>query len=242
LTAITQFVQFGKHKILYDIVHSKKRSKTEIVVLDNTKVKAFAPAGKPIDEIHQIIKSNSKWIFQKQLRLYEHKNTRLTYFDGSILPYLGRKYSLQVFDNYGGNGHESFSFKKGKFIAESKGKEPDVIRTLYEKWLEKRATSILEKKVNEYSRLLKIDRKKLRINIKSQKNRLGSLGQKLTLNFNKNLLRLPPKIIDYIVVHELCHTKIPDHSRAYWQLVELILPDYRKRKEWLRMNKQVIIS
>ena len=60
-----------------------------------------------------------------------------------------------------------------------------MIRALYEKWLGNRAASILEKKVNEYSDVLKIDRGKLRINIKSQKNRLGSLGRKLTLNFNK---------------------------------------------------------
>jgi predicted metal-dependent hydrolase len=162
-------------------VYSKRRSKTEIIVLDNIKVKVLAPTEKPIDKIHQIVKLNSKWIFQKQIRLCQHKNTKLMYSDGSILPYLGREYLLQVLDSNGSNGHESFSFKKGKFIVEAKGNEPYMIRTLYERWLEKRATKILEKKVNEYSSLLKIDRNKLRINIKSQKNRLGSLGKKLTL-------------------------------------------------------------
>jgi predicted metal-dependent hydrolase len=48
-------------------------------------------------------------------------------------------------------------------------------------------------------------------------------------------------MIDYVVVHELCHTKVPNHSRAYWQIVGLIMPDYKKRKEWLQMNKQVVI-
>ena len=182
MTATTQFIQFGKHNIDYDIVRSKKRSKIEIVVFDNAKVKVLAPVEKPTEEIHQIVKSSSKRIFQKQLRLREHRNTRLTFSDGSMLPYLGREYLLRVFDSNGSNGHESFSFRNGMFIVESKGKEPYVIRTLYEKWLEKRATSKLEKKVNEYSQLLKIDRKRLRINIKSQKNRLGSLRKKLTLN------------------------------------------------------------
>jgi len=59
----------------------------------------------------------------------------------------------------------------------------------------------------------------LKIRIKSQRNRVGSLGRNLVLNFNKNLLRLPMKIIDYVVVHELCHVYIPDHSSKYWQLV-----------------------
>lgn len=131
---------------------------------------------------------------------------------------------------------------KGKFIVKSKGKEPCMIKTLYEQWLGKRAATILEKKVKEYSNLLGIDRSNLKINIKSQNNRLGSLGKNLTLNFNKNLLRLPPKIIDYVVVHELCHIKIPDHSRAFWQIVALIIPDYKKRKEWILENKQIIVS
>jgi predicted metal-dependent hydrolase len=234
MAANTQFIRFGKQKIHYDIVRSNKRKKTEIIMVDSANVKVLAPAQKPTEEIRQIVESSSRWIFRKQLRLREYKNTRLTYFDGSTLPYLGRKYLLRVFDSHNNNGHESCSFMKGKFIIETKGKEPHMIRTLYEKWLERRATDIPEKKVNEYSNLLKIDRSKLRINIKSQKNRLGSLGKKLTLNFNKNLLRLPPKIIDYIVVHELCHTKVPDHSRSYWQIVGLIIPDYKKKKEWLR--------
>ena len=54
--------------------------------------------------------------------------------------------------------------------------------------------------------------------------------------------RLPPKIIDYVVVHELCHTKVPNHSPAYWHIVGLVIPDYKNRKEWLRMNRQVLIS
>lgn len=182
MTATTaQFIPFGKQKIYYDIVRSKKRKKTEIVILDNANVKILAPVQKPNKEIRQIVKSSSRWIFQKQLRLREHKNTRLMYSDGSTLPYLGKQYLLLVFDDHNDNGHESFSFKKGKFIVKAKGKNPYMIRTLYEKWLEKRATGILEKKVNEYSNLLKVDISKLRINIKSQKNRLGSLGKKLTL-------------------------------------------------------------
>jgi predicted metal-dependent hydrolase len=175
------------------------------------------------------------------LRLRQHKGPKFTYSDGSTLTYLGRKYPLQIIDAQD-NTPESISFSKGKFIAKAKRKDPTIIRALYETWLENRTATILEKKVNEYSDVLSIERDKIRINIKSQKNRLGSLGRKLTINFNKNLLRLPPKIIDYVIVHELCHTKIPNHSPAYWHIVGLVIPDYKNRKEWLRMNKQVLVS
>src|SRR5690349_4218509 len=127
MAANTQFIRFGKQKIHYDIVRSDKRKKTEIIILDSANVKVLAPAQKPTKEIHQIVESSSRWIFRKQLRLREYKNTRLTYFDGSTLPYLGRKYLIRVFDSHNNNGHESFSFKKGKFIIETKGKEPYMI-------------------------------------------------------------------------------------------------------------------
>lgn len=71
---------------------------------------------------------------------------------------------------------------------------------------------------------------------------MSNCGTKSNGNFNKNLLRLPQKIIDYVVVHELCHIKVANHSPAYWGVVGLVIPDYKKRKEWLRMNKQVVAS
>lgn len=82
----------------------------------------------------------------------------------------------------------------------------------------------------------------LKIRIKSQKNRVGSLGRNLTLNFNRNILRLPLSIIEYIVVHELCHVHIPRYSAKYWQLVSSLMVDYKERKEWLEKNSPIIVS
>ena len=91
--------------------------------------------------------------------------------------------------------------------------------------------------------MLRIDQGiKMKMKIKSHKKRLGSLGKNLTLNFNKNILRLPSRIIDYVIAHELCHAKIPNHSPAYWRLLGLVVPDYKNSKVWLEKNKQFITS
>jgi len=66
-----------------------------------------------------------------------------------------------------------------------------------------------------------------KITIKSQKTRWGSCSKKRNLNFNYKILFLPPKIRDYIMIHELCHLKEFNHSRRYWKLVESVLPDYQ---------------
>lgn len=116
------------------------------------------------------------------------------------------------------------------------------IKSFYEDWLQKQATRLSKQKVIYYCKIIGLDHTGVKIRIKFQRNRVGSLGRNLVLNFNKNLLHLPMKIIDYVVVHELCHVHIPDHSSKYWQLVGSVISDYKRRKEWLEINKQEIIS
>lgn len=80
-----------------------------------------------------------------------------------------------------------------------------------------------------------------RITIRNQKTRWGSCSQKGNLNFNCLLMLTPPEVIDYVVVHELCHRKEMNHSAEFWQEVERILPGYRDQEKWLKVNGPVLI-
>lgn len=75
-----------------------------------------------------------------------------------------------------------------------------------------------------------------RITIRSQKSRWGSCSAQGNLNFNCLLLLAPPEVLDYVVVHELCHRKHMNHSTGFWAEVERVMPDYRQWKKWLRDN------
>ena len=75
-----------------------------------------------------------------------------------------------------------------------------------------------------------------RITVRDQKTRWGSCSQTGNLNFNFRLILAPLEVLDYVVVHELCHRRQMNHSAQFWQEVAQVLPDYRKRKAWLTEN------
>lgn len=73
-----------------------------------------------------------------------------------------------------------------------------------------------------------------RISIRDQKTRWGSCSARGTLSFNWRLMLAPPAILDYVVVHELCHLTYMNHSPAFWEKVESVYPDYRAARQWLK--------
>lgn len=75
-----------------------------------------------------------------------------------------------------------------------------------------------------------------RITIRCQRSRWGSCSSKGNLNFNYLLMLAPPEVLDYVVVHELCHRKEMNHSPRFWAEVERVMPDYRIQKQWLKDN------
>ena len=81
-----------------------------------------------------------------------------------------------------------------------------------------------------------------RVTIRCQKSRWGSCSGSGNLNFNCLLALAPREVLDYVVVHELCHRKEMNHSARFWALVAAVLPNYAEQKRWLREHGGVIIG
>ena len=108
------------------------------------------------------------------------------------------------------------------------------------KTLAKQAAQILPSKVQHFAAEIGVSYG--RITIRSQRTRWGSCSAKGNLNFNCLLMLCPEEVMDYVVVHELCHRKELNHSAAFWAAVEKVCPDYRVHRKWLKDNGTALIS
>lgn len=96
------------------------------------------------------------------------------------------------------------------------------------------ARDIFTRKTEYYARIMGVSYG--RISIREQKTRWGSCSSQGNLNFNWRLIFAPENVLDYVVVHELAHRKEMNHSKAFYAIVESVLPDYRVSRKWLRDN------
>ncbi|MBT4277184.1 M48 family metallopeptidase [Candidatus Falkowbacteria bacterium] len=98
--------------------------------------------------------------------------------------------------------------------------------------LKKSAFEFIEESLEKYNKIYNLEYK--RISIRDQRTRWGSCSSKKNLNFNYKIILLPKRYADYIIVHELCHLQEFNHSRDFWSLVSVAIPEYKKIVKELR--------
>ena len=108
------------------------------------------------------------------------------------------------------------------------------------KALREKARVLLTERVQYYAPIIGVNYNQ--IVIRAQHTRWGSCSSKGNLNFNCLLALVPPEVLDYVVVHELCHRKELNHSERFWIEVAKILPDYRQQKKWLKDHGSSLIA
>jgi predicted metal-dependent hydrolase len=108
--------------------------------------------------------------------------------------------------------------------------------TLHYKKYKEIARSVIVSRVAHFAAIHNISYG--RVAIRNNRRSWGSCSSKGNLNFHYRLLFVPAEIRDYVIVHELCHRRVFNHSREFWNEVEMILPDYKERKSALRLYEK----
>lgn len=224
--------KYGDKTIEFEIKYRERRTMAiQIEPID--KILVISPKGLSEELIKEKVKSKGSWIVKKlmELKEVEYEPFAREFVNGEAFMYLGRNYSLEIFkDN--NIKRPKINLNNGKFYITTFTEDHANLKKAMEKWYRKEAKKIIDKRVNFY--IPKIEKEPNQVKIKEQKKKWGSCTSKGNIYFNWRTIMAPSNVIDYIVVHELCHLVYPGHSKNFWGKVESLLPDYKKRRKWLQ--------
>lgn len=221
----------------YQVIRRPRRRTASISVTPDNSVTVVVPESLSENQIVQLVNRKKGWIkgkilFNDHVRKY-HKPKQ--YISGESFSYLGKNYRLKIIQGK----PDGVKLTKGRFTVQvpeniTKEEREYLILTQLSNWYREHALERLRIKSERFSEVIGVHPSS--IGVKAYKSRWGSCTSTGDVNFNWKIIMAPHSIVDYVVVHELCHLKYHDHSKAYWKLVSKIMPDYRERKEWLRVN------
>ena len=194
------------------------------------------PLKTPIAYIEKLLFEKERWIVQKLDEISEKPSAviKKSFENGDLFYYLGKSYRLKFVEN---NiiKKPQVRFEEELMVLEiSETANKDKIKSFLKNWYISKAGELLVERIRLYSSFTGLSPKK--VAIKEQKTRWGSCSSKGNINLNWKLVMSPLPIVDYVVIHELCHMKEMNHSGKFWSLVEAVMPDYKVYKKWLKEN------
>ena len=221
-------------EIRFNIIYRKRKTMSLEIKRDGI-INVIAPNGLDKTFIVDKVKNKSDWIIKKLDEIEVLNNNRYTrsYESGDIFLYLGNEYMLEVLVDKTTIG-TSVSLENNKLIVRSNSNNKDVIQRALKNWYTDETLGITKERINYYK--LFFEDTVTSIKIKDQKSRWASCTYKNEILFNLRCSMMPIQIIDYIVVHEMCHIEHRNHSKDFYLAVERILPDYKERVKWLKNN------
>ncbi|MCT4607235.1 MAG: M48 family metallopeptidase [Marinisporobacter sp.] len=217
------------------IVEYRNRKTFEIRIEPPCVVIVRAPKGVREEDILKIVDAKKKWIREKLsfFQGIDYTKIKKEYVNGETFFYLGKAYPLKIIRGVAMRD-ALVKFEKEMFYITTHTDDENILKRAMKEWYRKKTSEEVIKRIAYFQKHFLV--KPNTIKIKDQKKRWGSCSSKMNLNFNLRCAMMPELIIDYLVVHEMCHMVHMNHSKAFWQLVRAILPDYKERRIWLKEN------
>jgi predicted metal-dependent hydrolase len=210
------------------LIHSRRKTVALIIQRDGT-LTVRAPLRMSAVHIQEFVQSHAEWIREKQAQAKASPPAPQKHFvDGETFLYLGKEYPLTIVAHQ----RPTLTFNGDKFqlaIATLPKAQQAFIH-----WYKDQARTVISERVAFHATQNKFIYQKIRIS--SARTRWGSCSTNGTLSFTWRLVLAPLEIVDYVVIHELVHTRVKNHSKTFWQRVGEILPEYKKHIRWLKQN------
>ncbi len=239
----------GECIVAYELRRAKRKTIGFVIGADGLVVSA--PRWVPLYEVDKALQEKSAWIVNKlaeaQERQQRQAQTQIKWQEGSVIPFLGESVII-VIDPRQASGASNAALGMAQLHTDATtlpgvpsltlhiglphDANPERIRDCVQAWLMRQAKRIFEERLNHFCPQLDVRWTKL--SLSNASSRWGSAGSDGAIRLNWRLIHFRQNVIDYVVVHELSHLRVMDHSPRFWSTVESIMPDYADRKGQLK--------
>lgn len=221
--------------IHYQLLPGADRRTTDIVIERNGLITVRPPACMTPEQVDETVLSKRMWIYRNLAEWRDLNTTRVVreWVNGESFLYLGNSYRMSLVDEQ----DEPLKLKDARFcllraVMERDGKAGAL--AAFETFYRDKGLNRLVSRVAHFAGKVGVTPGK--VHMKDMGYRWASCLKNGDLHFHWKCMMAPLTVIDYIVVHELCHLRHRDHSAAFWNEVDKVLPEWRERRDWLRVR------
>lgn len=229
-------LRLGEALVAFEFKRGQRRSIGFSVGPDGLAVRA--PKWVTLSEVDTALKTKASWILRK-LQESRERHARLAshvidWRDGASLPFLGERVTLQLDPRhgFGAAGAELVSPAMTLQLSLQHSASPDQIRDVVQAWLMRQAKRVFQERLDHFAPQLGVQWKKLALS--NAGTRWGSAKADGSIRLNWRLIHMRMSVIDYVVVHELSHLRVMDHSPRFWDTVRSVVPDYAALRRQLK--------
>lgn len=216
--------------VTYTLRRSTRRRSIALRI-DEQGLRIAVPWNASRHSIRAAIEQHADWIVGKLAEWREKRPPQLSWVTGDAVMYLGKPLVLHVED---GTGNPLVI--DGRLQVRARRSNPNVVEKKVTDWLKAAAASDYPPRVDRYCSLAGVSVGEVRLS--SARSRWGSCHSNGCIRLNWRMIQTPPRLIDYVVAHEVAHLREMNHSPRFWALVESMVPDYRERRREIRSGAQ----
>ncbi|OFZ67661.1 MAG: hypothetical protein A2V79_10780 [Betaproteobacteria bacterium RBG_16_56_24] len=218
----------GKH-ITYTLKRSSKRRSIGLMIDDRGLI-VSVPARASEKWLQSVLRDKAHWVVEKLNGWQACKPPETRWADGGKIDYLGELLTLRVAQGLFPAPAHLRGSELWVFVADGSGM--DLIEQAVSRWYRDEAEQFFAQRVAHYASLLKAAPRAVKLS--SAKTQWGCCTARGTVHLNVQLIKLPQRLVDYVVAHELAHLRELNHSAAFWELVESVCPDYASLRKEIR--------
>jgi predicted metal-dependent hydrolase len=237
----TYEIILGEKVVPYTLKRSSVARLVWLKIQRTTGLTVTVPRTYQIKQISAYLRANSAWIL-RHLAKYEADSSKppeIQIPPADTILYLGKPLTISTVLSH--VDLPVVRLENSKLIIDVDGSGKNLAPLALELWMREQARQLIVDKAKHFSQIIGVAYH--RISIRDQKSRWGSCSHLKNLNFNWRLIMAPEAVIDYVIIHELCHLKEMNHSKTFWSVVAWYCPKWREDRQWLnKHSKELRVS